>query len=158
MNIVTLLYLLEIVFIVYSLFKFIPKEQRREAIAIYTYTLTITWFFGLMVAEFNLIEYPIRQFPRAIKTSFLFEYFLYPSICALFVVNYPEMKSNTRKFLYYFAFCSILTFIEILEEKYTLVLKYIFWDWYVTWITFYITFYSCYKYKKWFFKKYKLNN
>ncbi|WP_160680146.1 CBO0543 family protein [Clostridium sp. C8-1-8] len=158
MNIVTLLYLLEIVFIVYSLFKFIPKEKRREAIAVYTYTLTITWFFGLMVAEFNLIEYPIRQFPEAIKTSFLFEYFLFPSICALFVVNYPEMKSKLRKFLYYLAFCSILTIIEMFEERYTLVLKYIFWDWYVTWITFYITFYACYKYKKWFFKKYKLNN
>nr|WP_282434416.1 CBO0543 family protein [Desulfosporosinus orientis] len=43
----------------------------------------MTWAVGLGVVELRLIEYPVRLFPYANRTSFSFEYFIYPSICAI---------------------------------------------------------------------------
>lgn len=148
-----LLYTMEVILMIFLLFRFIPKNKIREAHVTYLFELIITWSVGLTVAEFNLIEYPIRLFPYANKASFIFEFFLYPSICAIFVVNYPEKKSTFAKFRYYFYYCTSLTIIEVIQERYTNILKYISWSWYLTWISFFITFYIATKYKQWFFNK-----
>lgn len=131
---------------------FIPKHKIREAHVAFLAKQAITWVLGLSVVELRLIEYPIRLFPYANKTSFTFEYFVYPSICAIFNVHYPEKKSAFSQFMYYFYYCTTLTGIEILTEKYTNILKYIHWSWYVTWISLFITFFITRKYYVWFFK------
>lgn len=140
------------------LYKFIPKSKIRQAHVAYLFTLIITWFLGLVVAELGVVEYPVRQFPYSYKAHFLFEYFLFPSICALFVVNYPEKKSYFKRFMYYFYFCATFTIAEVIEERYTNILKYIHWSWYVTFITMFFVFYIVKKYNFWFFKKIKVIN
>jgi hypothetical protein len=132
--------------------RFIPKDKIHEAHVAYMFKLVITWLTGLLVVEYRLIEYPIRLFPYANRASFIFEYFFYPSICALFVVNYPEKKSAFAKFIYYFFYCTTLTIIEVFEERYTDILEYINWNWAVTWISFFVTFYISKKYNQWFFR------
>lgn len=131
MRIEYIIYLFESALIIFLLFRFVPKEKFREAHVAYLFILVITWSIGLMVAEFNLIEYPVRLFPHATKASFLFEFFLYPSICTLFVVNYPENESILNKFMYYFYYPTSLTIIEVIEKRYTDILKYRHWTWYV---------------------------
>jgi hypothetical protein len=153
MRIEHIIYIAEVIVVIFLLIKFIPRDKIREAHVAFFFKLVITWSIGLMVAEYRLIEYPVRAFPYATRANFLFEFFLYPSICALFVLNYPEKKSIFARFMYYVWFCSTLTIIEVLEESYTDTLKYIHWSWYTTWITFFITFYLSRKYNKWFFKQ-----
>lgn len=153
-----IIYIFESILIIILLFRFIPKGKIREAHVTYLFKLVITWSIGLVVAEYRLIEYPVRLFPYANRASFLFEFFLYPSICALFVVNYSEKKSAFAKFMYYVYYCSALTIAEVLEERYTDILTYIHWAWYTTWSTFLITFYLSQKYNKWFFKKVRVIN
>lgn len=132
---------------------FIPKNKIREAQVGFLGKLVITWLLGLTVVECGLIEYPARLFFReANKTSFEFEFFIYPSICAIFIVNYPEKKSSFGQFMYYFYYCTSLTVIEVIVEKYTNILNYIHWSWYITWISFFITFYVNKKYNDWFFR------
>jgi hypothetical protein len=152
MRIEYIIYIIESILIIFLLFRFIPKEKIREAHVAYLFKLVITWSVGLLVAEYKVIEYPIRAFPYATKASFLFEFFLYPSICALFVINYPEKKSVFNRFMYYFYVCTVLTIIEVLQERYTQILTYVHWAWYITWVTFFITFFMARKYNKWFFK------
>ena len=134
------------------LFIFIPKSKIIEAHVAYLFAQVVTWPMGLIVAEYTLIEYPIRLFHYANKAQFIFEFFLFPSICTLFVVNYPEKKNVFGRFMYYFYYCTFLTIIEIFEERYTNVLKYIHWTWYVSWITMFIMFYIVRKYNKWFLR------
>lgn len=134
------------------LIKFIPRDKIREAHVAFLFKQIITWPIGLVVAEFRLIEYPFRAFTYANKASFIFEFFLYPAICALFVANYPDKKKLSARFLYYFSYCSVLTVIEAIEERYTEILKYIHWSWPVSFITFLITFYMSISYTRWFFK------
>lgn len=134
------------------LFLFIPKNKLREAIAIFFFKQFLTWIIGLTVVQFGLIEYPVRLFANATKSSFSFEYFFYPSICVIFNLHYPERKGRLREFMHFFYFCSIMTFFEVLAEKYTNILEYIHWTWYITWITLYITFYLSRKFYIWYFR------
>ena len=136
---------------VIMLLLFIPKNKVREALLIFHGKQVITWVFGLTVVQFKLIEYPVRLFPYANKSSFTFEYLSYPAICAVFNINYPIGKSNIRKFMHYFSFVTTITAFEILCEKYTNILTYLHWTWYVTWITLFLTFFIVRKYYLWFF-------
>ncbi|MCM0650163.1 hypothetical protein NBE98_17490 [Clostridium swellfunianum] len=151
-----IIYALESILVIFLLFRYIPKEKIREAHVAYLFKLVITWSFGLVVVEYGFIKYPIRFFPYATRATFLFEFFLYPAICAIFVVNYPEKKSAIQKLKYYFYYCTTLTIIEVIEERYTNVIEYIRWNWFLTWTLFFITFYISHKYSKWFFRKIKI--
>jgi hypothetical protein len=131
---------------------FIPKNKIREAQLVFLFKLLITWLIGLLVVEFGLIEYPVEFFKHATKTSFTFEYFVFPAICAVFNINYPDRKSHFQQFMHYFYFCSTMTVIEVLCEKYTNIINYIHWSWYLTWITLFVTFFISRKYYIWFFR------
>lgn len=131
---------------------FIPKNKFREAQVIFFFKQLMTWVLGLTVAQLRLIEYPVREFAYASKVSFSFEYFIYPAICVVFNLHYPEGKSLIRQFMHFFYFCTVMTIIEVICERYTNILKYIHWTWYATWITLFITFYLSRKYYLWFYK------
>lgn len=137
---------------VIMLLVFVPRNKFREAQVIFFFKLLITLLFGLLVAQYELIEYPVRSLSNATKVSFDFEYFIYPSICVVFNLHYPEMKNKFGQFMYYVYFCTVMTIIEILCEKYTDVINYIHWNWFLTWITLFITFYISRKYYLWFFR------
>jgi hypothetical protein len=135
------------------LIKFIPRNKIREAYIAFTFKQILTWILGLTVAELRLIEYPVRLFPYANKASFTFEYFVYPSICAIFNVNFPENKSNFSKSMYYFYYCTAITILEVLVEKHTNIIKYIHWTWHVTWITLFITFFITRRFYLWYLRQ-----
>jgi len=131
---------------------YVPKEKIRESFVIFMFKQLMTWLIGLVVAELKLLEYPIRSFAYATKASFDFEYFFYPSFCVLFNLYYPEGKRISQQILYYFYYCTVLTMIEVLVEKYTNILEYLNWTWYITYISFAITFYLSHLFYRWFFK------
>ncbi len=132
---------------------FIPRNKVRHAWVIFSFKQFVTWIFGLLVVELHLIEYPVRMFfPYASKASFTFEFFVYPSICVLFNLYYPNKKSPIRQIAYYSIYCSVITIIEVLLENTTSVIHYNQWEWYWTWITLFITFYMSRKFYHWFFK------
>ncbi|HEX2927715.1 MAG TPA: CBO0543 family protein [Ruminiclostridium sp.] len=134
---------------------YVPKNKIREAQLIFFFKQLITWFFGLIVVQLRLIEYPFRLFPYANKTSFSFEYFIYPAICVIFNLHYPKNVGKLKQFLYYVYFCTAITVFEELCVEYTNLIKYIHWTWYYTWVSFYLTFYISHKYYLWFFKESK---
>ena len=132
---------------------FVPKKQIREAWLIFFFKQLLTWVLGLIVVELGLIEYPVDIFQHATKTSFTFEYFIYPAICVVFNLHYPENKGRFRRFLHYSYFCTAITIVEVFVERYTDIIEYINWTWYITWITLFITFYASHKYYLWFFRR-----
>lgn len=131
---------------------FVPQAQFREAQVIFFFKQFITWITGLAVVQFRLIEYPVRLFSYANKTSFTFEYFVYPAICVVFNLHYPVEKSPVRQFMHYFYFCTVMTILEVYFEKCTNIIRYIHWTWYLTWLTLFITFYISRKYYVWFYR------
>lgn len=131
----------------------VPRKKIREAFVIFSFKQMLTWFLGFLVVQYKLIEYPVREFPYAARNSFSFEYFIYPAICIVFNLKFPENKGNLNKTLWYLFFPSWMTALEVIIEKYTDLVNYITWQWYWTWVTFLITFYLSRIFYLWFMKK-----
>ncbi len=130
----------------------VPKSRLREALVIFFFKAFITWPLGLASVHYGLIEYPVRLFSNATKAHFSFEYFIYPSLCVIFMMTYPEDQSRLRRFMHYFNFCTVMTLAEVWAERYTATINYIHWTWYISWLSFFITFYISRKFYEWFFK------
>lgn len=137
------------------LFICIPRKKIREAHVVFLFKQVLTWLFGLLVVEVAFIEYPVRVFQVATKSSFSFEYFIYPAISVIFVLRFPEHKTKLHKMGWYLLFPTWMTILEVLIERYTNLIHYIHWTWYWTWITLLITFYISRIYYLWFFRKEK---
>src|SRR4051794_31547567 len=80
------------------LIKFVPRNRIREAHVLFLSKQVYTFLFGLLVVEKNLISYPYRLFfKRAIKSSFTFEFYVYPALTSLFNLYYPEKRHSVIK-------------------------------------------------------------
>ena len=136
------------------LFIFVPRNRVREAHNIFLFKQAVAWLFGLIVVEKKLIKYPSRiLFRNALKSSFTFEYFVYPAHCVLFNMKFPEKNNYLVKFLYYFIHISIITGLEVFALKYTNVIRYTNWKWYWSFITLWFTNYLSRIYHKWYMQK-----
>jgi len=129
----------------------VPVSRIREALVIFFIKQSITWIFGLLVVQLGLIIYPLRVFPNATNTSFTFEFWVYPIICIIFNLYYPFGESVISQIWHYTVYASVITAIEYIIEKYTLLIKYINWAWYWTWITLVLTFLASNMFYRWFF-------
>ncbi|WP_301171892.1 CBO0543 family protein [Brevibacillus nitrificans] len=130
-----------------------PRNKIREAYVIFSFKQILTWLIGFLVVEYQLLEYPVREFPYAARNSFSFEYFIYPAICVVFNLKFPENKGIIKKTLWYLFFPSWMTVLEILLEKYTDLIRYIAWHWYWSWVTLLATFFLSRLFYLWFIKK-----
>ncbi|KOP71015.1 hypothetical protein AMS60_23460 [Bacillus sp. FJAT-21945] len=130
---------------------FIPKNKIRLAIVAFLFKQIITFLIGLVVVELGLLEYPIRLFSSINRTSFTYEYYAFPVTCAIFTVWYPHDRRTFIQLGYYIAFTSILTLSEVIIEKNTDLIKYIHWEWYISWITICLSFYLTRSFCVWFF-------
>ncbi|WP_096271290.1 CBO0543 family protein [Paucisalibacillus globulus] len=142
------------VIMILLLFKFVPKNRIREAQVSFLFKQAVTWLFGLLVVEKKLISYPYRLFfKKTIKSSFTFEYFVYPSLCVLFNLYYPDKRNYPIKLLYYLFHSAIITGLEVVLLKYTKLIKYKKWTWYWSLLSMTFTNYLSHVYFKWFFKE-----
>jgi len=132
---------------------FIPKNKVRIAVVAFLFTQVITFLIGLAVVDLGLLKYPVRLFSSVSRTSFTYEHYVLPVTCAAFNVWYPSEKLPLIKLGYYVWFCSMLTIVEVILERYTDLIEYIHWEWYITWITTFLTFFIVRLFCVWFFAK-----
>lgn len=139
---------------------FVPKSKIRHGIVAFLFKQVVTWLFGLIVVEMGWIEYPARLFKKSNRTSFSFEYFFFPSFCAVFNLHYPQNKNKIYKLMYYTFFSGLITGVEMVAEKYTDLIHYVKWKWYWSFLTIGGTFYLSHRFYRWFFKEenFKLEN
>ncbi|WP_342431285.1 CBO0543 family protein [Neobacillus sp. FSL H8-0543] len=132
---------------------FIPKNKIRLAVVAFLFKQVITILFGLVVVELGLLEYPIRLFASVNRTSFTYEYFAFPVVCAAFNVWYPNGRNPVFQIGYYSGVVSVLTAVEVIIEKHTDLINFIHWEWYTSWITICLSFYITRLFCVWFFAK-----
>lgn len=131
---------------------FIPKNKIRYAVVAFLFKQMLTWPLGLMVVKKDLITYPERYFKKENKSSFSFEYFIYPALCAIFNIKYPEKYNWFVKLLYIVFYAGAMTLGEVAIERYTNLIKYRKWKWYWSFLTLGITNYLSRLFYRWFFK------
>ncbi|AFC32383.1 hypothetical protein PM3016_5701 [Paenibacillus mucilaginosus 3016] len=129
-----------------------PRSRLREAAVVYTFKQSITWVLGLLIVEYHLIEYPAREFIIANRTSFSFEFFIYPAICVIYNLHFPADRGWGRKWAWILVFPTVMTLFEVALEKYTDLIEYVSWTWYWTWLSLLATFFVSRGYYLWFRK------
>jgi hypothetical protein len=132
---------------------FIPKNKHRLAVVAFLFQQGITFATGLVVVEWGLLEYPVRLFASINRASFTFEYYAFPVICAAFNVWYPTHRSTLIQWGYYLGFSTVLTIAEVIIEKYTDLITYLHWDWYISWVTIGLALFIGRLFCVWFFKE-----
>ena len=132
---------------------FTPKNKIRLAVVAFLFTQVITFLIGLSVVQLGLLEYPVRTFASINRTSFDYEFYLFPVSCAIFNVWYPNHRGPLIQLGYYIFSSTVLTIGEVIIEKYTELINYIHWEWYISWITIFISFFLVRKFCVWFFSK-----
>lgn len=135
-----------------SLF-FIPKDFYRKASISFLFMIFVSWFLGILVVEYKLIEYPQRFLASVNETSFTFEFFVFPVVGVFYNLYYPARQHFLKQVLYTSAFTTALVIPELIIEKYTDLIKYINWTWYISWISVFATLALLRFFYKWYFKK-----
>lgn len=112
----------------------------------------LTWPFGIFAVEYGAIEYPVRFFPKIINSSFTYEFLALPAIGVIYCMYFPLRRSMLVKVLYFIAFPTILSIGEVVILNYTDLIRYIHWNWLISWLTIAITLHLNYSYFRWFYK------
>jgi hypothetical protein len=131
---------------------FISKKNIRKAFFAFLVAQSATWPIGLLLTAWGKIEYPVRLFPKAVKSSFLNGYILNPVIFAIYYIHYPKQAKLIWRWVYTLFVTSVPILVEILENKYTNLIKYKNWHSYYTWLIGIVAYYIIRKYIDWFFK------
>lgn len=145
---------------IFAIFLLVPKQKAREAWVIFLSLQIITWPAGLLAVEWNMIDYPVQLFSSANefnRSSFTFEFFLFPVTAIMFSLYFPEKSKKIGKFLYYFLFAGFFTCLEVLIERYTELVDYLSWHGSYTLLSVMVTLYINHTYYSWFKKELKYN-
>lgn len=131
---------------------YIPKNRLTEATIMFFFQQLLTWFLGLVTVEWHLLDYPVREFASVNKTSFTFEFLVFPVITVFYIMYYPMQRGILAKILYTSGVTTAILIPEIIVEKYTDLIEYIHWAWYVSWLSVYASFCLARIFHRWFFK------
>ncbi len=132
---------------------FIPKKYRLQAQFVFTFVQFPTWVLGLIAVELRLLEYPYRELSRVNRTSFIFEYMILPVLCIHFNAHFRHHASRPKKLGYYLGTASIITAVEFVIERYSMVLRYTGWQWYMTFLGVWLVLWLSKASARWFLGK-----
>lgn len=133
----------------------VPKSKIREATLSLLFMQSLSWIFSGITVELKLIAYPVRFFSYAFRTSFTFEYIIFPVVSVLFNLYFPRNGTLLKKISYTIAYPTVLIIGEVILEKFTDNIEYLQWNWFYSWISMLVTLIIVYSFYKWFFRKYR---
>jgi len=116
------------------LFSSLRKPPIKNWILIFSLSSYFSTFFGVLVVEENMLEYPVRFLSHYFSSSLLYEYLLFPVVCIYFYQT-TYRSSYLNIVLQCILYTTVLTIIEIFFERYTELIKYHTWTWKYTYIS-----------------------
>ncbi|WP_144555412.1 CBO0543 family protein [Bacillus sp. X1(2014)] len=128
-----------------------PKNQYRKLLFSLLTCQSLLWLNSLIHVEFNLLAFPVREFPKATDLLITTEYFFYPLLCG-FYIGYEPKRSYKIRLIYLSVWISFLTVYDVILVKYTNLIEYVHYAWYFTWIDLFCIFAVTNWIHQWFFK------
>ncbi|WP_404452005.1 hypothetical protein LG329_16885 [Virgibacillus necropolis] len=117
-------FIIGIALLCYSL----KKLPFKEWILVYLLTSYFSIVIGVLVVEENMLYYPVKFLNEHFESNLLFEYLWFPII----TIYFYRTTYHSRYFgilLQGVLYISVLTFFEMLFEKYTDIIEYHTWTW-----------------------------
>ncbi|MEH7085357.1 CBO0543 family protein [Neobacillus drentensis] len=132
-----------------------PKNQYRKLLFSLLVCQALLWLNSLVHVEYNLLAFPVREFPKATDLLITTEYFFYPLLCGFYIAYEPKRSFRIR-LIYLSIWISFLTLYDVILVKYTNLVEYVHYAWYFTWIDFFPIFAVTNWIYQWFFKNKEL--
>ncbi|MDR6121147.1 hypothetical protein QFZ87_000744 [Bacillus sp. SLBN-46] len=128
-----------------------PKNRYRKVLFALILCQAFVWVSSLLHVKYHLLAFPVREFPKATDVLVTTEYFFYPLLSGFYIISEPK-RSPIIRFLYLSLWISGLTVMDVMLEKYTNLIEYVHYAWYLTWLNFFWIFVVTHLIYHWFFK------
>lgn len=128
-----------------------PKKHYRKMLFTLIVCQSFLWLNSLIHVEFNLLDYPVREFPKATELLITTEYFFYPLLCGFYIAFEPK-RSIMGRFIYLSIWISALALYDLILVNYTNLIDYVHYAWYFTWMDYFCIFAVTNLVYHWFFK------
>ncbi|WP_438447799.1 CBO0543 family protein [Gorillibacterium sp. sgz5001074] len=126
------------------------KDWRKASLS-FIFMQQLTWPLGILAVELGAVEYPVRFFSHTISTSFTYEFLALPAVGSVFCVCFPFGRRRSVKAAYILAYPTALTVGEVILLHNTDLVRYIHWNWMITWLSITVTLLIHFRYFHWFF-------
>jgi hypothetical protein len=90
----------------------------------------IAWLIEILLVEWRLVAYPVREFPHASDFGITEKLMLYPVLCAFFVIYEPSKRYWVFRLMNLTLWVAGLTIIDVSLAHYTRILDYIGFRWF----------------------------
>lgn len=140
-------------------FLYIPKGQLRQALLAFVLFQATTWFISLVLVQMNILQFPVREFPKATGSVFIPQFFIYPAFFTWFYLCLPYKSSKHYRILHWLISISIPVHFAYFIAVYTDLsqftkgsllrnLAYLYGE-------FGFQYFVCFRYLKWFYSEEK---
>jgi hypothetical protein len=92
---------------IFILLVFVKRNQIRIAVFAFLLSQLFSWLLTILYVQFGLLTNPVRLFPHATESNFLFAFIFHPSVFVVYFFHYPY-KSKKRIRILYTASLSVL--------------------------------------------------
>lgn len=79
---------------------FVKKDQLRTAFFAFLLAQFFSWPTTLLYVQFGLQQNPVRLFPNATESNFLFAFIFHPAVYVVYFLYYPRSARKALKMLY----------------------------------------------------------
>jgi hypothetical protein len=90
----------------------VPVGKRHSFFIAYLTAQGMEWLAEILLLQFKIVSFPIREFPHASDMSITLRIFLIPLCCAIYVI-YESRKSWPIRTLYLIVWVNVMTLMEI---------------------------------------------
>ncbi|GAA0343356.1 hypothetical protein GCM10008967_37250 [Bacillus carboniphilus] len=101
------------------LWKAVPRNRIREAIAAFLFFQMLTWLFSISLTFAGLLEAPVRFFKKATDINFTMEYMVFPTIGTIFQLRFPSQANYIKRVIHYLCYVGIILAFMFLVGTFT---------------------------------------
>lgn len=98
---------------------FVKKTQIREALVAVLVAQLFSWPVTLIYVLLGLQDNPVRLFPYATDSNFIFAFIFHPTVFTVYYLQYPKQASLTRKISYSTIIITLVIYNQFLIDLYT---------------------------------------
>lgn len=126
-------------------------SKPRESLFLFLLAQTVTWPITIFAVYWNLMESPVRLFPKATDSNFVLAFIFLPAVFVLYYCYYPRSMSRVLQIAYHLAFTGCVSLLHVSVQKYTSLLVYMTLSGYQLWPIAIVLYYLQRIYSDWFF-------
>ncbi|NQX66925.1 hypothetical protein HQN90_12415 [Paenibacillus alba] len=138
-----------------TIYFLVPRAKAHEFVLCFLVCQAVGWIVEVLLVQFDLVAYPLREFPKASDLNITFKVVWTPVASGLYYIYRPRVNKLTKCF-YFAVWISLLTLIDGMLAAKTKLVDYVHFHWSLMAIVYSIIFLSVRGLASWFFRDRKV--